>query len=87
MDIGQIAQLPDGSQPKCILFEGAPGVGKCTFAWKLCHKWGKRKLLQQYQLVVLLRLRDMSVQAAINIFDLFQCYDHTIQQAAVEVIQ
>ena len=31
-DIGQIAQLPDGSQPKCILVEGAPGVGKSTFA-------------------------------------------------------
>ena len=87
VDIGQIAQLPDGSQPKCILVEGAPGVGKSTFAWKLCHKWGKGKLLQQYRLVVLLRLRDKSVQAAINIFDLFRCYDHTIQQAAVEMIQ
>ena len=41
MNIGQIAQLPDGSQPKCILVEGAPGVGKSTFAWKLCRKWGK----------------------------------------------
>ena len=58
MDISQIAQLPDGSQPMYILVEGAPGVGKSTFAWKLCHKWGKGKLLQQYQLVVLLRLRD-----------------------------
>ena len=57
-DLGQIAQLPDGSQPKCILVEGAPGVGKSTFAWKLCCKWGKGKLLQQYQLVVLLKLRD-----------------------------
>ena len=46
-DIGQIAQLPDGSQPKCILVEGTPGVGKSTFAWKLCHKWGKGRLLQQ----------------------------------------
>ena len=34
-DIGQIAQLSDGSQPKCILVEGAPGIGKSTFAWKL----------------------------------------------------
>ena len=64
MNINQIAQMPGGSQPKCILVEGAPGVGKSTFAWKLCHKWGKGKLLQQYQLVVLLRLRDKSVRAA-----------------------
>ena len=87
VDIGQIAQLPDGSQPKCILVEGAPGVGKSTFAWKLCHKWGKGKLLQQYQLVVLLRLRDKIVRDAKNIFDLFQYRDHQIQQATVEELK
>ena len=86
-DIGQIAKLPDGSQPKCILVEGAPGVGKSTFAWKLCRKWGKGKLLQQYQLVVLLRLRDKNVRAAKNMSDLFRYHDHQIQQAAVEEIQ
>ena len=86
-DIDQIAQLPDGSQPKCILVEGAPGVGKSTFAWKLCHKWGEGKLLQQYQLVVLLRLRDKSVRAAKNISDLFQYRDPQIQQAAVKKIK
>ena len=87
IDIGQIAQLPDGSQPKCILVEGAPGVGKSTFAWKLCRKWGKEKLLQQYQLVVLLRLRDKSVQTAKRISDLFRYHKRHIQQAAVEEIQ
>ena len=86
-DISQIAQLPDGSQPKCIIVEGAPGVGKSTFAWKLCRKWGKRNLLQQYQLVVLLRLRDKSVRAAKNISHLFRYHDHQIQQAAVKEIQ
>ena len=85
--IGQISQLADGSQPKCILVEGAPGVGKSTFAWKLCCKWGKGKLLQQYQLVVLLKLRDKSVQAAKNISNLFQYCDHQIQQAVVEKIE
>ena len=87
INIVQIAQLPDGSQPKCVLVEGAPGVGKSTFAWKLCHKWGKGELLQQYQLLVLLRLRDKSVRAAKNISDLFQYHDRQIQQAAVEEIQ
>ena len=76
MNIGQIAQLPDGSHPKCILVEGAPGVGKSTFAWELCHKWGKGKLLQQYQLVILLRLRDKSVRAAKNISDYYLMTPH-----------
>ena len=86
-DIGQVAQLPDGSRPKCILVEGAPGVGKSTFAWKLCRKWGKGKLLQQYHLVVLLRLRDKSVRTAKKISDLFRYHKRHIQQAAVEEIQ
>ena len=87
MNIDQIAKLPDESWPKCILVEGAPGVGKSTFAWKLCHKWGKGKLLQQYQLVVLLRLRDKRVRAAKNISDLFRYHDNQIQQASFEEIQ
>ena len=86
-DIDQIAQLRDGSHPKCILVEGAPGVGKSTFAWKLCRKWGKGKSLNQYQLVVLLRLRDKNVRAATKISDLFRYHDHQIQQPAVEEIQ
>ena len=87
MQIDQIAQLPDGSMPKCILVEGAPGVGKSTFAWKLCHKWGKGKLLQQYQLLVLLRLREKTVRAAKSISDLFRYHRRQIQQAAVEEMQ
>ena len=86
-NIGQIAQLPDGSQPKCILVEGAPGVGKSTLAWKICRKWGKGKLLEQYQLVVLLRLRDKSVRDAVNISDLFQYHDDEIQPLAVKEIR
>ena len=86
-DISQIAQLPDGSQVKCILVEGAPGVGKSTFAWKLCQEWGEGRLLQQYQLVVLLRLRDKGVRAAKKIFKLFRYHDKQIQQKAVKEIQ
>ena len=85
--IGEIAQLPDGSQPKCIVVEGAPGVGKSTLAWKLCRNWGKGKLLREYQLVILLRFRDKSVQAAKTVFDLFKYHQHYVQQAAVEEIQ
>ena len=44
-------------------------------------------MFQQYQLVVLLKLCDETVQAAKNISDLFQYHNHQIQQAAVNVIQ
>ena len=73
--------------PKCILVEGAPGVGKSTFAWKLCRKWSKGKLLQQYRLVVLLRLRDKRVREAVSVSDLFYFYNRQIQQTVVQEIQ
>ena len=64
-------KLDDDSWAKIILVEGAPGVGKSTFAWKLCRKWSKGKILSQYKLVVLLRLRDKRVREANTLYDLF----------------
>jgi len=54
-----------------LLIEGAPGIGKSTFAWEVCQKWGKNKLFHEYSLVVLLKLRDKRVQEARRISDLF----------------
>ena len=82
-----IAQPKGNIFPKCILVEGAPGVGKSTFAWKLCRKWSKGKLLQQYKLVVLLRLRDKRVREAKSVSDLFYYCNREIQQTVVEEIQ
>ena len=87
INMDQFVQLLNGSHPKCILVEGAPGVGKSTFAWKLCHKWGKGKLFQQYKLVVLLRLRDKSVRGAKYMSDLFQYHNHQVKQTAIDEIQ
>ena len=46
------------SSKRVILVEGAPGVGKSTFAWEFCRRWERGEIAQQYQLVLLLRLRD-----------------------------
>ena len=83
----EVGKEDDSIFPKFILVEGAPGVGKSTFAWKLCRKWSKGKLLQQYRLVVLLRLRDKRVREAKTVSDLFYYYNRPIQQAVVEEIQ
>ena len=54
-----------------LLIEGAPGIGKSTFAWEVCQKWGHEQLFYEYSLVVLLKLRDRRVQEARNVSDLF----------------
>ena len=77
----------DGVLPKFVLVEGAPGVGKTTFAWKACRKWAKGKILQDYELVVLVRLRDVSIRKATCLGDLIQYpRDPTIHQNVIEEI-
>ena len=75
-----IGQLEDGSTAQCILVQGAPGVGKTTLAWELCRQWGEGTLFSEYLLVVLLKMRDRSIQGATSLSDLFK---HQKLQAAV----
>ena len=56
---------------RLILVEGAPGVGKSTFAWEFCRKWMNGEIAQQYHLVLLLRLRDERIRSAHCLEDLF----------------
>ena len=54
-----------------LLIEGAPGIGKSTFAWEVCLKWGQHQLFNEYSLVVLLKFQDKRVQEAKSVSDLF----------------
>ena len=76
-----IGRLEDGSHARCILIQGAPGVGKTTLAWELCRKWGEGTLFSEYLLVVLLKMRDRSIQEATTLSDLFKHPDPELQAA------
>ena len=54
-----------------LLIEGAPGIGKSTFAWEVCMKWGQHLFFNEYSLVVLLKFRDKRVQEAKTVSELF----------------
>ena len=71
IDFDDIAKdLPATALEKVILVEGAPGVGKSTFAWEFCRRWERGEIAQQYQLVLLLRLRDERMSTAKCLNDL-----------------
>ena len=70
-----------------MLVEGAPGVGKSTFAWEACRKWAEGEILEDFELVILIKLRDDSIRKAICLGDLIQYpRDPTIRQAVIDEI-
>ena len=71
---------------KLILIEGAPGVGKTTFSWEFCRKWGKDEILQDHSLLLLLPLRDNNLKEAKTLSDLFYHPNSELQQAVVQEV-
>ena len=86
LDFSGIGKKEDGSPAQMILVEGGPGIGKTTFAWKVCRKWSKGKILQQYRLVVLLRLRDKRVREARSIWDLLYYSDDDLRREIAQEV-
>ena len=88
IDFSQIAcGLPATTLETVILVEGAPGVGKSTFAWEFCRRWERGEIAQQYQLVLLLRLRDERMSRAKSLRDLIYHSSESVCQAVVEELE
>ena len=86
LQLSEVGRLEDGSLARCVLVQGAPGVGKTTMAWELCRQWGEGKLLREYSLVVLLKLRDSCVQKATAVTDLYIHSDPLLQSAVASAV-
>ena len=69
-----------------LLIEGAPGIGKSTFAWEVCQKWGQHLFFNDYSLVVLLKFRDKRVQEAKSVSDLFYHPHPKLQSEIIDCI-
>ena len=85
-DIVQDLPIVTASE-KVVLVEGAPGVGKSTFAWEFCRRWERGEIAQQYQLVLLLRLRDERMSRAKRLRDLIYHSSESVCQAVVEELE
>ena len=76
----------DGTPVRCVLVEGAPGIGKSTLAWEVCHKWEELESVKQYELVVLVRLREKKAQEARCLVDLLPCDATTNMKELLAII-
>ena len=85
VEVGHPEWLTDDKQPRLILIEGAPGVGKTTFSEQFCYKWSQGQRLTDHKLLVLLPLRDKGVRSAENVSDLF--HHPQLQQAIAEEVE
>ena len=85
--INQILEPVKGqNKPRLVLMEGAPGIGKSTLAWELCRKWEELSCMQQYSLVVLLRLREEEVQNIGNVSQLFCQYESEDKKSLIKQV-
>ena len=73
-DIFESFRNEDGSitEPKLILIDGAPGMGKTTLCKQIAYQWAEGKLLKDIKMIFLLFLRDPAVQDMHNLSDVFQ---------------
>ena len=86
MNFEEVGKLSSHHRQKLILIEGAPGVGKTTFSWEFCRKWGKGEILQDHSLLLLLPLRDNNLKEAKTLSDLFYHPNSELQQAMVQEV-
>ena len=82
----EIFQL-DEEKRKVILIEGAPGSGKSTLSWDICQRWGAGKLFQEFEAVVLVRVRDPEAQKTCEIVGLLPAQDRSMAESvAAEIV-
>ena len=75
------------SEANCVLIEGAPGVGKTTFAWELCRNWDLLPMLRKYSLVILVQLREKKIRQASILSDLLFHRNATLKEAVSSDIE
>ena len=77
-----LAPLEQSKEPQFILIEGAPGIGKSILLKEIAYRWGNKELLKKFKLVLLVSLRDPTVQQVVSVSDLLQHFCEGNRRAA-----
>ena len=64
----------DGQEPRSILIEGSPGIGKTVLSKEIAFQWAKGLLLMDRILLFLIFLRDPLVRKIASLKDLVKYY-------------
>ena len=87
INFSNVCKCDDNDVAHSVLVEGAPGVGKTTFAFELCKQWARGEILQEWGVVVIIKLRDQRSRTAQTINDLLYHPDPEIRQAVTELVR
>ena len=60
--------------PQTIIIEGAPGIGKSILMKHIAYSWAKGEVMEKFQLLLLVCLRDPKVQKIQSLQGLFQSF-------------
>ena len=72
---------------KVVLIEGPPGAGKSVLAWTICQKWEAGELFNEYDIFLLVQLREPNVQMAQTLADILPCRDKIMAHEMADRIQ
>ena len=78
---------PTQLQAPKVLMDGAPGVGKTTLTLNACKDWAENQLFKQYELVLLVPLRQDSCREAKTIEEFLPGDNQTQKAKVVQYIQ
>ena len=69
-----LSPLEKSEEAFFVLIEGAPGIGKTILLKEIAYRWGNKYLLQKFELVLLICLRDPSLQQIKSVSNLLQLF-------------
>ena len=84
-DLTEILIPLESGTESFILIEGAPGIGKSVLLREVAYRWSRKQLLQKFQILLLVTLRDPVFQQAKTVSDLLQPFCEGDTQA-VELV-
>ena len=81
-----LAPLEQSKDPQFILIEGAPGIGKSILLKEIAYQWGNKQILKIFKFVLLIHLRNPSVQQVSLLKDLLQLYCNREDTRATQIV-